>query len=174
MPVRIETAIEMAASPALVWSVLMDFDAYFEWNPFVLQIRGPAVPGKHLLVSLRPPGRARIMSFKPRVLKVVDEREFRWLGRLIVPRLFDGEHYFRLEPIGTTGVRLIHGEVFSGFLVVLAKGSLLNSTRRGFDEMNSALKRRVESLSENVRRDSSDVVEVARSTQRLSEWPSHQ
>jgi hypothetical protein len=161
MPVRIETAIEIDASRTLVWSVLMDFDAYFEWNPFLLRIQGVSVPGERLRVSVRPPGSDRIMNFKPRVLKVVDEREFRWLGRLIAPGLFDGEHYFKLEPIGTTRVRLVHGEVFSGLLVGLAKGSLLKSTTRGFDEMNSALRRRVESLPENVRRDSSDVVDVA-------------
>lgn len=161
MPVRIETAIEIDASPTLVWSVLMDFDAYFEWNPFVQRIQGVSVPGERLRVSVRAPGSDRIMTFKPRVLKVVDEREFRWLGRLIAPGLFDGEHYFKLEPIGTTGVKLVHGEVFSGLFVGLAKGSLLKSTRRGFDEMNSALKCRVELLPESVRRDRLNVVDVA-------------
>ena len=145
MQTNIETSIEIDAPAALVWSVLLDFDAYFEWNPFVLGIQGLAVPGERLHVSIRPPG-CRSMTFKPRVLNVVDGRELRWLGRFLLPGLFDGEHCFRLEPIGASRVRFVHGEAFSGLLVEHAEGSLLESTREGFDEMNRALKRRCESL----------------------------
>ena len=145
MHVNIETSIEIDAPAALVWSVLLDFDAYFEWNTFMLGIRGATIPGERLLVSIRPPGFPS-MTFKPRVLTVTGGRELRWLGRFLVPGLFDGEHYFRLEPIGTSRVRLRHGEAFSGLLVGLAKDSLLTATRDGFEEMNRALKRRSESL----------------------------
>lgn len=145
MQTNIETSIEIDAPAALVWSVLLDFDAYFEWNPFVLGIQGLAVPGERLHVSIRPPG-SRSMTFKPRVLKVAGGRELRWLGRFFLPGLVDGEHYFRLEPIGASRVRFVHGEAFSGLLVGLAKDSLLESTREGFDEMNHALRRRSESL----------------------------
>lgn len=163
MQLSVETAIEIDGTPAQVWSVLMDFDAYFEWNPFVLGIQGRPVPGERLRVSMRAPGGARSMTFMPRVLTVNGEREFRWLGRLILPGLFDGEHYFKLEPVGTSGVRLIHGEVFSGILVGLAKGSLLKLTSRAFDEMNAALKRRVEWRRENVWLDDSNFVDLNRS-----------
>ena len=37
------------------------------------------------------------MTFKPTVLAVHPERELRWLGRFILPGLFDGEHSFRIE-----------------------------------------------------------------------------
>jgi hypothetical protein len=145
MQTNIETSIEIDAPAALVWSVLLDFDAYLEWNPFVLGIRGLAIPGERLRVSIRPP-RARSMTFKPRVLNVASGRELRWRGRFLLPGLFDGEHYFKLDPIGPCRVTFIHGEAFSGLLVGLAKDSLLESTGEGFDEMNRALKRRSESL----------------------------
>lgn len=144
MRTNVETSIEIEAPAALVWSVLLDFDSYFEWNPFVLGIQGLAIPGERLHVSIRPPG-ARSMFFKPRVLHVAGGRELRWLGRFFLPGLFDGEHYFRLEPIGDSRVRFVHGEVFSGLLVGLANDSLLESIREGFDEMNRAIKRRSES-----------------------------
>jgi hypothetical protein len=145
MQLDVETAIEIDAPAARVWSVLMDFDSYGEWNPFVLQVQGRAVPGERLRVSIRPPG-SRTMTFKPRVLTVAGGREFSWLGRFVVPGLFDGEHYFRLEPVGASRVRFIHGEAFSGLLVGLARGSLLGATRQGFEELNRAIKRRAESL----------------------------
>lgn len=145
MPLNIETAIEIDAPAARVWSVLLDFASYGEWNPFVLSIQGQSIPGERLCVSIRPPG-CRTMTFKPRVLTVTGGREFRWLGRFVVPGLFDGEHYFRLEPVSASRVRFFHGEVFSGLLVGLARNSLLGATRQGFEEMNSAVKRRAESL----------------------------
>jgi hypothetical protein len=34
------------------------------------------------------------------VLEVVPGRTLRWLGHLLVPGIFDGEHYFEIEPLG--------------------------------------------------------------------------
>jgi hypothetical protein len=84
------------------------------------------------------------MTFKPRVLKAEPNRELRWLGRLFVPRLFDGEHMFTIEPMGTDHVRFVQREAFTGLLVPLLMRSLDASTRRGFEEMNNALKARAE------------------------------
>lgn len=166
MQVNIETSIEIDAPAALVWAVLVDFDAYFEWNPFLLGVQGSTIPGQRLRVSIRPPGSAS-MSFKPRVLAVTGGRELRWLGRFVVPGLFDGEHYFRLEPTGPARVEFIQGETFSGLLVGLAKDSLLTSTRVGFEEMNRALKRRAESLRAAPCGNSSGSSDSGRSAHRL-------
>ncbi|QHE85328.1 SRPBCC domain-containing protein [Hydrogenophaga sp. BPS33] len=166
MQLNIETSIEIDTPAVLVWSVLLDFDAYPEWNTFMSNIQGSIVPGERVRVSIRPPGSASV-SFKPRVLSVTSGRELRWLGRFLVPGLFDGEHYFRLEPMGTDRVRFVHGEVFSGLLVRLAKDSLTTSIREGFDEMNRALKRRAESLRVAMCSGTSRNVDAKRSTQRL-------
>ena len=32
--------IEIAAPPTAVWAILMDFDRYPEWNPFIVKISG--------------------------------------------------------------------------------------------------------------------------------------
>lgn len=166
MHVKLETAIEIDAPVGLVWSVLLDFDAYSEWNPFLHGVRGQPIPGARLRVSIRPPG-SRGMSFRPRVLTVTGERELRWLGRFVAPGLFDGEHYFRLEPIGTARVRFVQGEDFSGLLVGLFKDSVLSATRDGFEEMNLALKRRAESLRASICMGNSKSVEAAHSVQHL-------
>ena len=84
------------------------------------------------------------MTFRPVVLTVTPRRELRWRGRLLMPGLFDGEHAFRLELLSTAGCRLHHTEHFSGLLVGLMGGSLLDATREGFEAMNGALKRRAE------------------------------
>lgn len=142
---EITTEIQIKATAAQVWSVLTDFPAHAEWNPFVQRIAGPLIVGSKLTVTVRPPG-GKGMTFRPRILAATPDAELRWLGRFLVPGLFDGEHYFRLYPVGTTETRFVHGERFSGLLVALARASLDSATRAGFEAMNQALKARVESL----------------------------
>jgi hypothetical protein len=92
------------------------------------------------------------MRFKPTVLTVRQERELRWLGHLLIPGVFDGEHYFLLEPIGDGKTRLMQGERFSGLLVGPLSGTL-SATEAGFKAMNSALKREAEQVESPDRRD---------------------
>ena len=80
------------------------------------------------------------MVFKPVVIKVIPEVEFRWLGRFLLPGLFDGEHIFELIPIAEQKTRLVHREKFSGLLVPFFWKSLDSGTRAGFKEMNNTLK----------------------------------
>ncbi len=80
------------------------------------------------------------MTFRPRVLVANPGREQRWLGRLILPGIFDGEHSFRLVPL-REATRLIHAETFRGALVWLIDTYRF---RADFTALNEALKRRVE------------------------------
>jgi hypothetical protein len=141
---QIETAIEINAPPSRVWSVLTDFSAMPTWNPFIRAISGRLQADARLLIELAPPGKRR-MSFRPKVLRVLPARELRWLGTLLIPGLFNGEHYFLLQPMGEATTRFVHGEKFSGLLVgPFARRGMLEATRQGFDAMNMALKERAE------------------------------
>ena len=138
---RIETAIDIAAPPRAVWDVLVDFAAYPDWNPFIRRLQGEARVGARLEVTVQPPA-GKPMTFKPTVLAAEPARELRWLGRVLLPGLFDGEHGFRLEATAG-GCRLHHDETFGGILVPLF-GKMLDDTERGFAALNAALKERVE------------------------------
>ena len=139
---HIETSVEINAPPARVWAVLTDFARMPAWNPFITSISGELAEGARLSVHIVPPGKSG-MWFKPTVLSVRPEREFRWLGRLFVAGVFDGEHYFLIEPIGAGRTRLTQGERFSGFLVGFLGGALA-ATEAGFKAMNAALKQEAE------------------------------
>jgi hypothetical protein len=140
---ELRTAIEIQASAERVWAILLAFDRYGEWNPFIRWIRGVPSPGRSLRVRIQPSG-ARGMTFRPTVRVLEPPRELRWLGRLPLPGLFDGEHRFVIEDLPDGRVRFQHSERFTGLLVPLLRGKLEGETRRGFDEMNAALKRRAE------------------------------
>ncbi len=121
---------------------MTDTRGYADWNPFIRRLQGDLREGSKLDVRIEPPD-ARPLTFKPTVLRVEPERELRWLGRFLVRGLFDGEHSFRLEPIGEGRSRFTQAERFSGVLVGLFK-STLDKTETGFEQMNHALKERAE------------------------------
>ena len=139
----LHTVIDIDAPPEAVWAVLADLERYPHWNPFIPRIAGRLAPGERLAVRLAPPGGAG-MSFRPTVLAVTPGRELRWVGRLLVRGLFDGEHRFAVEPLGAGRARFVQEERFTGLLVPLFARSLDGPTRAGFEAMNRALKGRVE------------------------------
>ncbi len=137
------TSISITAPPSRIWHLLTDFASFPQWNPFIRRAIGEPREGAHLEVYLQPSG-ARGMTFRPRVLKAEPDRELRWLGHFLIPGLFDGEHIFTIEPLEAGRVRFVQREIFTGLLVPLFMRFLEKDTLRGFEEMNRALKLRVE------------------------------
>ena len=83
------------------------------------------------------------MTFRPTVLLVEENRKVRWMGRLLLPGIFDGEHHFELAPT-TSGSSFSQEEKFSGILVRMMGAATFQQTQLGFVEMNKALKQRAE------------------------------
>lgn len=143
---ELHTEIEIAASPEKVWQTLTEFENFPQWNPLIRRITGELKVGARLEVILQPPG-SRNMTFKPKVLNVEPNREFRWKGKLLIPGLFDGEHIFTIEPLQEKRVRFIQRELFSGILVPFFFRGVDKTMRRGFEEMNQVMKSMVERTS---------------------------
>ncbi|NUC71163.1 SRPBCC domain-containing protein [Haloterrigena sp. SYSU A558-1] len=140
---EIELFEEIDAPPDVVWDVLLEFDSYPEWNPFVRAIEGTPAKGERLRVRIAPPD-ARAVTFEPEVVVVEENHRLAWVGRLVVPFAFDGYHEVRLEPVADgERTRLLHRETFRGALVPLLFDR--ESLERGFAAMNAAIKDRAES-----------------------------
>ena len=139
----IQTEIEIEASPEKVWNLLMDFASYPQWNPFIKTLEGKAEKGRKLKVVLQLPD-GKPMTFKPNCLSAESGEEFRWLGHLIVPGLFDGEHFFRMKELENGRPKFVQGENFKGLLIPLVWRNMKDKTIRGFELMNKALKARAE------------------------------
>ena len=144
---ELHSEIQIDAPAERVWKLLTDFDSYPQWNPFIRNISGQPAPGERLEIRLAPPG-GRAMTFRPTVLTAEPQRELRWLGHLLAPGLFDGEHSFTIEPLAEDRVRFVQREAFKVLLVPLFARGLEANTRRGFEQMNGALKERAESAPE--------------------------
>jgi hypothetical protein len=138
----IRTEIDIAAPAARVWDILAATDRWAEWNPFA-KVRGHLAVGERVEVSLTPPGR-KPMAFRPTIVKLDPSSEFRWLGHLGLPGVFDGEHGFRVVPEGAQRCRFEHFETFGGLLAGPILWLAGAATRQGFEAMNAALKARAE------------------------------
>ncbi|SIR63074.1 SRPBCC domain-containing protein [Natronorubrum thiooxidans] len=139
---QIEVFEEIDAPPDVVWDVLLEFESYPEWNPFVRAIEGEPTEGEQLRIRIEPPG-ARGMTVNPEVVAVEEHRRLVWLGRLVVPFVFDGYHEFHLEPINNgERTRLLHRETVRGALVPLLFDR--DALEAGFAVMNAAVKQRAE------------------------------
>jgi hypothetical protein len=125
-----------------VWDVLTDFASYEQWNPFIARVDGKLAEGQRLELLLTLPDGSE-HRVRPTVTRVDPEREVRWVGRLWIPGLLEGEHFFQLEALDGDRTRLRHSEDFRGVLVQLL-GRTLTQTGRAFVGMNHALKTRVE------------------------------
>jgi hypothetical protein len=137
------TDIIIKASVEKVWTEFTNFETYSTWNPFIKKLNGPIVVGQKIEALICPPDQ-KPMTFKPRVLVYEKEREFRWVGKLFIGRLFDGEHVFQLIDNGDGTTTFRQYEYFRGLLVPFLKKMLNTNTKQGFESMNVALKERCE------------------------------
>lgn len=136
MAKEIITSTTIQASPKTVWTILTDFNTYPAWNPFIKNIKGDASVGYKIDVTIQPPGGGK-MRFAPVIQSKTEHRELTWLGRLIMPGIFDGYHRFELIDNGNGTTKFVHSERFRGILVALMD---LSKTAKGFELMNMKLK----------------------------------
>jgi hypothetical protein len=140
---ELSTEIEFDGTPEEVWAVLADLPAYPEWNPFIEKMDGEVRVGAKLDVRIQPVDE-RGITLHPTVLAAEPGRELRWIGHLMVPGIFDGEHGFLVEGVGQDRVRFMQSERFGGILLPFLWKKLRDGgTAKGFRAMNEAIARRV-------------------------------
>jgi hypothetical protein len=144
MAKTLQTQVDIEASKEKVWSILIDFPAYPQWNPFIKSISGEPKAGAELDVHIQPPDQ-RGITLHPKVLSAIPGQELKWLGHLFIPGIFDGEHHFLIHEMSADRVSFVQEEVFKGVLIPFT-GEMLDSTRQGFEQMNEALKNRTEAV----------------------------
>lgn len=140
---EINTQIIINTSLEKVWATLIDFDSYKLWNPFILDIKGELQLENRLIVTIKPQDKKK-MVFKPKIISLIHLQEFVWIGNLIIPGIFDGQHQFFLKKLADNKIQLIHSERFSGMLSKPIFKLISNSTQLGFEQMNAAIKERCE------------------------------
>jgi len=107
---ELKVQVDLPASPDRVWSVLTDFSAYSEWNPYQA-IKGVAELGELLTISsCGLDGREFPISHA--VVRRIEPNAAMEL-RSGLPLWFVSTRFFDLAP-ADSGTRLSHGVRFSG------------------------------------------------------------
>jgi hypothetical protein len=143
---EIRTEIEINASPEKTWEILIDFNSYPQWNPFIRQIDGTPIVGTTLKIHLHTSS-GKNRTYQPTVTKVEPSHELRWHGKSFIPGIFDGERIFIIESVKTNRVRFVHMEIFTGVVVALIGNRLDKDMNQSFVKMNDAFKEKVEQAS---------------------------
>lgn len=140
---EIRTEIDIVASATCVWRALTDFELYPEWNPFIRRVSGQCIDGGELRVTTASLF-GILLNFQLKVDNILENRGMRWLGQTLMAGLLDGHHYFEIHEMSPEKVRFIQYEEFSGCMLPLAWPMIAPLSRKGFDSMNKALKKKVE------------------------------
>jgi hypothetical protein len=140
---RITTSIDIAATPAAVWKVLMDWSRYAEWNPMLRAIEGQQRKGSKITVSIASP--VGTLEIPAVVTRLVTNSGITWHSKMRLSGLFDRDHIIELSP-ASAGVRVTQTQTFAGILAPGASVVATGTVRDGLAKMNTALKDRVESL----------------------------
>lgn len=138
---EIETSIKISATANKIWQELTNFNEYKNWNPSIIDISGELGKNKTLKIVVKID--EKTMIFKPTVLECEENKELRWLGKIFLGGIFDGEHYFLIKENSDETCTFIQGEKFSGVLIPFF-GKTISKTKKGFEAMNEELKKRVE------------------------------
>jgi hypothetical protein len=137
---EIHSKIEVDAPSERVWGVLVDFQNYRLWNPFIYDIAGEPRMGEKIRISVRTPsGKER--TYKPVITRIESGRELTWVGKSL---FLDGEHGFSLEPLNPGRTLFVQKEVFKGILSGFFGEDAEKDIADGFELMNQALKRMAE------------------------------
>jgi hypothetical protein len=137
---EVRTEITIDAPVHRVFQILIDIQRYHEWNPLIVSGRGRVEPGEKLDIAIRLPGKPDI-PYVVHILRVVNGREFVWIGHMKMKGILDGMHFFELFPEGANRVRVVQREEFRGLLVPLVWKSFLDTRmREGFEAVNRNLK----------------------------------
>ncbi|MDF2746507.1 MAG: hypothetical protein K0S98_791 [Propionibacteriaceae bacterium] len=71
MSKELVSSIDIAAPAERVWEVMVDFDAFPTWNPFITSAEGTVQVGGRPTLRMQPVGGAAV-TLRPTVVEVVD------------------------------------------------------------------------------------------------------
>lgn len=135
----VHSEIDTAASPEAVWQVLMDKEAYHEWNPVLIPVEGTLKEGEKVSYEFHQDANtSSVISSK--VIKLEENRLLNQGGG--VPGVITFNHSYTLVPTAN-GTKVIIHEDYRGIYVHFWNPQPVEVA---YKRLNEALKKRVESV----------------------------
>lgn len=136
--------VDIDAPPEVVWQVLTEFDAYEDWNPWIIEAEGGAEVGDEVVVTSRLNNETRVVDHE--VIEVAEPVWFCWKDLGWFTAFAEGERCRSLTPTFDGGTTLQVDLVVTGSMIDLVELQYGDAMRAGMDAEAEALADRAESL----------------------------
>jgi len=143
---ELRAEIQISAPIDQVWQVLTDFDRWKDWNPMVNQASGSAAVDSKLTITMRGPDAKDAMKYQPIVMEATPPKSFRWRATMMSGFMFTNDRVFELKE-NNGGTLLVNKEEFSGLMVPMFWGKMTPFVVPMLEQMNKALKNKMEAQS---------------------------
>jgi hypothetical protein len=152
----VDASVTIDAPIEVVWRVMLDLDAYPQWNPFVVRIEGPAgrppALGDDLVLHVRWQS-GRTTSARERITAIEPPAPVDGVTRAILVYEFRGWPYYaglargrRTQTVEQTAGGPTTYRTTEHFGGLLRRTLPVRSTQEGFERHAAALRSRAESL----------------------------
>jgi len=142
MPVTLEHRIGIQAPAEHIWAIVSDITAWPTWAPLYTRIDGILRIGANWTLDVALEG------LKPRTIKgeVLDwvPNEQIHVRFKAMRGLISNTRFLEIEALSEANCIFANGEVFGGVLGARAARAVRGPVRKGFAQMNEALKARAE------------------------------
>jgi hypothetical protein len=145
---EISKTIEIQAAAEDVWTCLADFARYPEWNPLILRAAGHLRVGERVRVAERPLGGWWTLRSDVTIVTANPNRDLCWRGQWISTKLFAVDHSFEIRELRKSRSQFTQRDIFAGLLVPVFWPFLRARLPQSFEQMNRALRSRVEQLAQ--------------------------
>ncbi len=137
------TTLDISAPLPKVWQILTDFENWPSWNPIVNKTGGSISAESKLSVTMRGADGKDAQTYSPTIIKLEAPNYLRWRAKMMAEFLFTNDKVIELSSDGPN-TKIIHKELFSGWLVPLFWGKLSHGVIPILESMNQALKQEAE------------------------------
>jgi hypothetical protein len=112
-------AVKIRATPSRIWGLLTSTKDMPSWNSTLTRIEGDVTPGSRLAIEV-PAAKGRV--FRPTVTELTPEKSMIWSDGMAP--FFKGVRTYTLTPNDDGTTTFMMGEVFSGIMLPMIRGSL--------------------------------------------------
>lgn len=144
---KVDTEIEIDGTADQVWKLITNFQGYADWNPTITKASGELNEGSMIDVTFALPF-SKSVDFNLEVRNIDKGKTFSLVSKILEPKILDSTYYLVIEKTENGTVKFCQSEKFSGLLLYLVFPFIKGRLEKGFNEMNQALKNRVEGVVE--------------------------
>ncbi len=143
-----EVKIQIDAPVEWVWQVLIDFEHYGEWNPFITRIKGEAKIGSYIYLYVKLDPRVDSLRFtREMIVSLKEKQHLGYDSHFLSSSLFNAVRWQVLKSVDDGSKTIYHSsQKITGFASWPVTRTFGDKIAEGFEASSLALKARAESL----------------------------